>query len=280
MPPDLLPCRHQNPQTDLDSVGDNYYISLSDLMVGLLFIFLILLTYFALESRVYEQENEWLKKLKVSAEGDRSVLVQAAMQNQHLEQRLHGLEEQLTNTDQLRADLLRRVRSELIQRGVAVETDEERGVLRLPQDMLFDAGSATLRARGIEALHQVAEVLQGAVTDPALADRLESIYIEGHTDNLPIRTSQYRDNLSLSAARAMNTYQTLVQFAPELPSLANSQNQPLFGISGYGDLRPIGDNGTEEGRERNRRIDFRFVMAAPKLQQPATGTPSINTNTN
>ncbi len=269
MPHNLRLPRHHPPQTDLESAGDNYYIALSDLMVGMLFIFLILLTYFALQSRVYEQENEWLKKLKVTSEDDRSALVQAALTNIQLEKSLHQIEEKLTDTDQVRANLLARLQKALSDRGVAAEIDSERGVLRLPQDMLFDEGSAALRTRGREALHQMADVFHTVIADPAYSNRLESIYIEGHTDNAPIRTSQFRDNLSLSAARAMNTYQALIQFVPALQTFNNTQNQSLFGISGYGELRPIADNNTNQGKELNRRIDFRFVMVAPKMQPSA-----------
>lgn len=264
--PYQVPRRHHSPPPDLESAGDNYYISLSDLMVGMLFIFLILLTFFALQSRIYESENEWLKKLKVNTDEERLTLVQAAVQTQTLEDRLRLLEQKLTNTDRLRAELLQRIRTELEKRGVTVETNQDRGVLRLPQDMLFDPGNASLRQRGDEALRQLADVLRSVIAEQQFHDRLESIYIEGHTDNVPIRTANFRDNLSLSAARAMNTYQALIRYVPELQSVANNQGQALFGISGYGELRAIGDNATVTGRELNRRIDFRFVLAAPRVE--------------
>lgn len=262
--PYQVPRRHHSPPPDLESAGDNYYISLSDLMVGMLFIFLILLTFFALQSRIYESENEWLKKLKVNNEEERLTLVQAAVQKQRLEDRIRVLEQKLTNTDRLRSELMQHIRTELETRGVMVETDQYRGVLRLPQDMLFDPGNATLRPRGDEALQQVAAVLRLTIALPQFQQRLESIYIEGHTDNIPIRTANFRDNLSLSATRAMNTYQALIRYVPELQAVANNQGQALFGISGYGELRAIGDNATVTGRELNRRIDFRFVLAAPR----------------
>jgi chemotaxis protein MotB len=261
-----VPRRHHSPPPDLDGEGDNYYISLSDLMVGMLFIFLILLTFFALQSRIYESENEWLKKLQMNTDEERLTLLQAAVQTQTLEERLQRLEQKLTNTDRLRAELLQRIRQELETRGVQVETIQDRGVLRLPQDMLFDPGSATLRPRGDEALRQLADVLRFTIALPQFQERLESIYIEGHTDNIPIRTANFRDNLSLSAARAMNTYQALIRYVPELESISNNQKQALFGISGYGELRAIGDNDSVTGRELNRRIDFRFVLAAPRTE--------------
>jgi chemotaxis protein MotB len=270
--------RHTGPPLDLESTGENYYISLSDLMVGILFVFLILLTFFALQSKVYEQENVWLKKLDAATQSERLTLVQAARRTGELEEQLKVYEERLTNTDRLRAELLQQLQRALIERDVAVEIDPDRGVLRLPQAMLFDPGSASLRVRGTEALQRLAEVLQEVVTAPTYMARLESIYIEGHTDNLPIRTANFRDNLSLSAARAMNTYQALIVHAPRLQLMHNSEDQALFGISGYGDQRAIGDNNSESGRVKNRRIDFRFVMSAPSAMTPNTSqlpSPSL-----
>ena len=269
MPHRRISSRHPVDSPDLENSGDNYYMSLSDLMVGMLFIFLILVTYFALQSRTYERENQWLKKLEISGASDRDLLIEASRQNDRLQQDLRQLESSLTNTDRLRSDLLRRIQTELTRRGVRSEISEEQGVLRLPQDTLFDPGSATLRPRGSEAVQQVGTVLHALLSDPALSSRLESIFIEGHTDNTPILNSQFRDNLNLSAARAMNTYQALIR-GSGLSSATNPRQQALFGISGYGDLRPIGDNQTDAGRERNRRIDFRFVLSAPaSAQSPA-----------
>ena len=72
--------------------------------------------------------------------------------------------------------------------------------------------------------------------------------IEGHTDNVPIRTSQFRSNWELSTARATGIIQALItqhNFSPEQLSAA-----------GYAEFHPIASNATEDGRKLNRRIDI------------------------
>ena len=74
------------------------------------------------------------------------------------------------------------------------------------------------------------------------------IRIEGHTDNVPMNSEEYRSNWDLSAARAANVvrlFTTKSNLAPE----------KLIAV-GYGEYRPVEDNSTEEGRAKNRRIDI------------------------
>jgi flagellar motor protein MotB len=91
----------------------------------------------------------------------------------------------------------------------------------------------------------------------------EAIYIEGHTDNVPIRTAEFPSNWQLSSSRAISTFNALILYQPDLQTLHNHQQRAVIGISGYGEQRPVADNATDEGRQKNRRIDIRFVMAYP-----------------
>jgi flagellar motor protein MotB len=93
---------------------------------------------------------------------------------------------------------------------------------------------------------------------------LEAVYIEGHTDATPIRTARFRNNWDLSAARASETFNTFVEAFPALAWLKNDRREQLLGVSGYGEFRPIDQSGTEEGMQRNRRIELRFIMVSPK----------------
>ncbi len=86
---------------------------------------------------------------------------------------------------------------------------------------------------------------------------------KGHTDDIPISTTEFASNWELSSARAINTFKALVKARPALEYLTNPRGKKIFGISGYGEQRPVADNTSEEGRQKNRRIDIRFVMAYP-----------------
>jgi len=74
------------------------------------------------------------------------------------------------------------------------------------------------------------------------------ISIEGHTDNIPIASGQYRNNWLLSAARALSVGEYLWE-APEM-------GEERFQIVGHGSTEPLASNDTLEGRAQNRRVEI------------------------
>ena len=114
--------------------------------------------------------------------------------------------------------------------------------------LLFQSGSARLDKRGEEALGKLAEVLNKQ-TDI-------DVFIEGHTDNKPINTVQFKDNWDLSVIRATSVVRVLIKNYNVNPL----QIQP----SGRGEYMPVDDNETAEGRSKNRRTE---IIMAPKLDK-------------
>jgi flagellar motor protein MotB len=88
------------------------------------------------------------------------------------------------------------------------------------------------------------------------------VFIEGHTDNVPLQGQL--DNWDLSAQRAINTFRFFADSAPGLPELRNELGQPLFSVSGYGAGRPVVPHAVPTPEPKNRRIDLRFIMAPPR----------------
>lgn len=114
--------------------------------------------------------------------------------------------------------------------------------------LLFQSGSARLDKRGEEVLGKLAEVLNKQ-TDI-------DVFIEGHTDNKPINTVQFKDNWDLSVIRATSVVRILIKNYNVNPL----QIQP----SGRGEYMPVDDNETAEGRSKNRRTE---IIMAPKLDK-------------
>ena len=88
--------------------------------------------------------------------------------------------------------------------------------------------------------------------------------IEGHTDRQPIKGSgQFRDNDQLSAERALAVFAELRRRQTGLDTLRNADGQPLLGVAGYGERRPLADaqGDTDAEYARNRRIDLRFILS-------------------
>jgi chemotaxis protein MotB len=112
-------------------------------------------------------------------------------------------------------------------------------VLALPSDVLFDSGSATLSTAGMTAVTEVAAILS------AMTDR--RFQVEGHTDNVPIRTNQFPSNWELANARALGVVKAMVGAGMSANALS---------AAGFGEFHPVATNDTSEGRTQNRRIEI------------------------
>jgi len=116
--------------------------------------------------------------------------------------------------------------------------------VELRTDILFPSGSAQPAPAAVPVLERL-----GAV----LAPLPNSIRVEGHTDNLPIRTAAFYSNWELSAARAGSVVRVLAGAGIAPARLA---------VVGYGDQHPAASNDTAEGRNANRRVVV--VILAPE----------------
>jgi chemotaxis protein MotB len=226
---------------------ESYFVSMTDLMVGMLFVFIIMLMAFALNLR--EQQDKF----------DQTT-------------------DALTQANVTRKVMLQDIKTLLERRGVKVIIDTENGILRLPEELLFPRGEYDLTGKGQNALNQLATVLNlvlpcysNLVVSPdacakGRTGRLEALFIEGHTDDKGISTRMANgvaNNWELSTERAIATFNALRAHEPMLELLANDNHQKLLGVSGYAEFRPVRTENTEEARAANRRIDLRFLMATP-----------------
>ncbi|MCD6412531.1 MAG: OmpA family protein, partial [Elusimicrobia bacterium] len=119
-----------------------------------------------------------------------------------------------------------------------IEVNESQIRLVLNTPVLFDSGRAQLR-------NETKKILDGIARTFSLTK--DKIIIEGHTDNIPIRSSDFKSNWELSARRAVNVINYFVKkgFPPE-----------RFIAAGYGEYFPRFSNATAEGRMKNRRIEI------------------------
>ncbi|BDV44043.1 flagellar basal body stator protein MotB [Geotalea uraniireducens] len=112
-------------------------------------------------------------------------------------------------------------------------------VISLKEAGFFDSGSAKVKQQSISVIATIAR---------SLAIYANELRIEGHTDNIPIRTSQFRSNWELSSARANNIMHLLTE--------AYGLEPERMSTVGNGEYRPIDTNDTPEGRAKNRRVDI------------------------
>lgn len=198
---------------------------------------------------------------------------QLRSQNDQLEEEMEKLEARLRHVERLKKELeevraareaqeaqLARVRGEVqtvgkeidritkaledkFGKSLVVTQHQDRLVLTMLGQVLFESGKAQLTPLGLDIMKQVGEVL---ATLPN-----KNIQVEGHTDNNPIYgrlQQQYPTNWELSTARATTVLRYLIE--------QTRMNPTDFAATGYADTRPAVTNDTEEGRAKNRRVEI------------------------
>lgn len=124
-----------------------------------------------------------------------------------------------------------------LEKDISLRLEERGIVMELPEKILFDTGRAEIKAEFLPTLDLLAELIAGLHNQ---------IIVEGHTDNVPIRTFLYPSNWELSVARSVSVARCLVE--------RHNLEPERFLVTGYGEYHPLGSNDTPEGRARNRRV--------------------------
>lgn len=123
-----------------------------------------------------------------------------------------------------------------------VQVSEKRITIVLPSPVLFDSGSATLKAETKATLHDFAEIIRTLKN---------AVVVEGYTDDAPISTREFESNWELSSARAFSVIKYLIDNEDIGPERLSS--------FGYGEFRPKVANDNEEHRAMNRRIEINII---------------------
>ncbi len=141
---------------------------------------------------------------------------------------------------------LQQALSPFIDQDLVSVSQTDRGIeVEMKSKMLFRSGSARLSASAFKALRDVAAIVSPLPND---------IHVEGHTDNVPIKTLSFPSNWELSAARAASVVHLFTKLDVDSTRMA---------AIGYGEFRPLAENSSEEGRQRNRRVSL-IIMAAER----------------
>jgi chemotaxis protein MotB len=159
----------------------------------------------------------------------------------------------------LQSELQTVLAQQIQQKEIAMHSEPDGLVISLREVGFFESGSAQMKSSSKEAFDRIAGILR---------QRNYRLRIEGHTDNVPIRTAQFPSNWELSASRATEIVRLLIVrdgFAPDRLS-----------AGGFAEFHPVASNSTEEGRGMNRRVDIVVLGAAQPVAvvQPGTIAPA------
>ncbi|NKF21712.1 flagellar motor protein MotD [Solimonas marina] len=155
------------------------------------------------------------------------------------------------------SDEVRIAMKDLISKNlVAVRQSEHWLQIEIRTDILFPSGVADVSQRATPVLRQLAQIL---------APFPNPLRIEGYTDDVPIATTRFPSNWELSAGRAASVVHLFME---------SGVDPTRMSVAGFAQYRPVGDNQTADGRNRNRRVVV-VVMAsdAPDARGVAGAIP-------
>lgn len=128
-------------------------------------------------------------------------------------------------------------------------------VMRLSDRALFDVGVADISPQAIPLLNKVGDIIAGTDFE---------VRIEGHSDDLPIKTDQFPSNWELSTARAVN----VLRYFLETGGISSQR----LSAAGFGEFQPMVPNDSMEHRAQNRRVEIIFLSSGQR-PNPAEATP-------
>ncbi|MDP8237822.1 MAG: flagellar motor protein MotB [Candidatus Hatepunaea meridiana] len=125
------------------------------------------------------------------------------------------------------------------EEDISIQINENGLLIRLGDRVLFDLGKAYLKPEAFPVLDIVGKTIK---------IEAKEVIVGGHTDNVPIKTGKFPSNWELSTARALS----VVKYLTEKPGVSPE----VLAATGYSEFRPVETNESQEGRGKNRRVEF------------------------
>lgn len=149
------------------------------------------------------------------------------------------LEELIQQTQQDAQQLADALASEIAAGEIELETQGRKIIIRIREKGSFKSGS-----------HELADDYYNVIDEirAQLMQKPGKILVQGHTDDIPIRTQRYRSNWELSSARAISVAEELMK--------NDNINYRRFEVAGLADTKPLVENTTRANRSRNRRVEI------------------------
>jgi len=199
-----------------------------------------------------KEENQALQKEYASIQNDLMVLSsESKMTIKDQAERLKSLQDMMQEQTNQIENLRNSISNALVNYNadeLNVYQKDGKVYVSLSEKLLFKSGSDVVDPKGKEALTALATVLNNS-DDFTVA-------IEGHTDDVPIRTARFKDNWDLSTARASSIVRIL--------TIDNGFDATRITASGRSEFHPLNPNSTNEERAENRRTE---IILSPDLQE-------------
>lgn len=252
----IMAKKHKKHEEHLD---ESWLLPYSDLMTLLLALFIVLAASSTADQAKLDQMAEVFKSFSIggagimsysapveTTQGPESPIVSKEELEKELAERLEqSKQDDMEDLKQMQEEIDQFIKEKGLSLTLQTKLTEAGLLITISDTALFDSGSAVVKE---EAVPLAKEISQLIVSEPP-----REILVSGHTDNVPISTNVFRSNWDLSAIRSINFLKIILE---------NKQHNPIhFSAIGHGEYRPIADNKTESGRQKNRRVE---VLILPR----------------
>ncbi|MGB0721557.1 MAG: flagellar motor protein MotB [Gammaproteobacteria bacterium] len=218
----------------------------ADLMSLLMCFFVLLLSFAQMDQVKFKEvsgsmRNAFGDDLRSRVPGTMNMRGDKDFEN-NIEEGKEGSEEQRPDLPPIEIDLLAlevALEEELRSGIVTIEDGGGKIAVRIEQVQAFPSGSADLLSSIGPTLSKIGDVIRASDA---------TVRVDGHTDNVPIKTARFRSNWELSAARAATVVTSLTQ--------GGGIDSSRMEIRGHADTKPLYPNDSSENRARNRRIEI------------------------
>ncbi|MGL4338004.1 MAG: flagellar motor protein MotB [Turicibacter sp.] len=246
----------------------NWLMTYSDLMTLLLAFFVLLFSMSSIEDQKYQIMINSLQNaliggngetifenpsgnddVLITDQGEISDLVDQMEVLEELESEEEVLEAIGAGTEQLQGIVQTYLKGQGLDSEISVEIIDEGILLDIKETVLFDLGKSEIKPQSLSTLDKLGDLFNKFDNE---------IRVIGHTDNLPINTAKYPSNWELAAQRSC----AVVRY------YLNTDSTPQrYSCLSYGESRPIDTNDTEEGRAKNRRVNFLIEATPQEIEQ-------------
>ena len=226
---------HRAKSSSLEETENPFLLSFSDLMAGLLAIFILVLIVTLIELEKRREE------LRLSKEE----LIESLEEIQQVQDNVVRSLTGVSHREHSLAMMLQEIQSNLDRKGIRVVIAENGTVLRIPEQQLqFAIGKYEIPSAYTEAARSIGQSLLQALRKPEYCSLLDTVFVEGHTDSIP----NYREmgNWGLSTYRAISLWNFWTENPGEVSALKELHTRPtdpsqapkpLISVSGYADKR-------------------------------------------
>ncbi len=232
-----------------EHMDESWLLPYADLLTLLLALFIVLFSM----SKVDAQKMQQLaSSFRSEFTGGKGVLEQEnPVKPIETPQEDNAQSAEMKNLGEVQEKISDYIANNNLKSKLEIRLTDEGLLVSILNDVLFDSSSAIVRKQDEEFVQEVSQLL--------VLDSPRSIVISGHTDNIPISNANFASNWELSVMRAINFMKILMK---------NNQLDPrTFSAKGYGEYKPVATNETDEGKQKNRRVEILILPNTVEVKE-------------